>query len=144
MKIKDREFRIDFLILFQWIWIIKESDDDLKNFLKYKIAPFSLSLFTEEGMHKDRKSMVYLLYAIFTPVQEPANSLPKWMMVRSKSRESTFQFVWQNYEDYFQGHFASSAIVDFDEYPVGISYQSTKADVDTAISEKKSLQPKKN
>lgn len=38
VKIKDREFRIDFLILFQWIWIIKESDDDLKNFLKYKIA----------------------------------------------------------------------------------------------------------
>ena len=54
---------IDPLLLFQRISIIKSSDNELKEFLQYELAPFPLSLFDELGMRKNVKSQ---LYSIFT------------------------------------------------------------------------------
>lgn len=45
----------------------------------------------------------------------------------SKSRESTYELVCQNYVDYVLRRFESNALVVFDGYPVGISYQSTES-----------------
>lgn len=70
MKIKDKNFTINPLTLFQRICITKQSDADFRNLFKYELAPFPISLFTEESMHKARKSM---LYEAFTPVQEPVD-----------------------------------------------------------------------
>lgn len=135
LQIKDKKFTVDPLTLFQRVCKMKQSQDDLKNLFKYELALFPMSLFTEEGMHTGRKSM---MYEAFNPIQEQVDLGSRkcnvidggyllHKVVWSKSNEATFQVVCQNYVDYVQRHFGSNAIVVFDGYPVGINYQSTKA-----------------
>lgn len=56
------------LLLFQRIYIAKKTDDELKEFLQYELAPFPLSMFTEEGMRKGVKSSMYKVYVPLTTV----------------------------------------------------------------------------
>lgn len=135
LKIKDKQITVDPLTLFQRVCIIKQSEADLRNLFKYELAPFPMSLFTEEGMHKSTKSK---LYDAFLPIAgevdfgaRKCNVIDGGFLLHrvvwSKSSEATFQVVCQNYVDYVKRHFGSNAIVVFDGYPSGISYQSTKA-----------------
>ncbi|KAF0713693.1 Uncharacterized protein FWK35_00032099 [Aphis craccivora] len=41
------------------------NDEELKEYLKYELAPYPLSIFNELGMRKSQKS---LMYKMFTPV----------------------------------------------------------------------------
>lgn len=43
------------LMLFQRMCIAKKSKDEIKDYLKYELAPFPLSLFSEAGMRKGTK-----------------------------------------------------------------------------------------
>lgn len=55
--------------------IIKQSDEELQEYLEYELAPFPMSLFSEEGMHKGTKSS---LFKTFSPVShniESSNSI---------------------------------------------------------------------
>lgn len=136
LKVKNKTFTVDPLTLFQRVCITKQSEADLRNLFKYELAPFPMSLFSEEGMHKGRKSK---LYDAFIPIvrEEVDFGTRKWNVIDGgfllhrvvwpKSSEATFQVVCQNYVDYVQRHFGSNAIVVFDGYPVEMSYQSTKA-----------------
>ncbi|CAI6373709.1 unnamed protein product [Macrosiphum euphorbiae] len=136
LKMKDKMFTVDPLTLFQRMCITKQSEADLRNLLKYKLAPFPTSLFTETGIHKGRKS---ILYDTFLPIMiddipfgtRICNVIDGGFLVHrvvwTKSSEAPFQVVCQNYVDYVQWHFGSNTIVVFDGYPVGISYQSTKS-----------------
>ncbi|CAH2989439.1 unnamed protein product [Chilo suppressalis] len=67
ITIDESPVPIDPLLLFQRMCITKNSETDLKIFLAYELAPFPLSLFTEEGMRKGTKS---LLYNAFEPLTE--------------------------------------------------------------------------
>jgi hypothetical protein len=51
--------------LFQRMCIVKQSNEELQEYLQYELAPYPMSLFSEEGMRKGTKSS---LYKVFSPV----------------------------------------------------------------------------
>lgn len=55
IKIRDELIPINSLLLFQRIAIMKQRDEELKTCFKYKMSPYLLSLFFEEGMRKTKK-----------------------------------------------------------------------------------------
>lgn len=59
IKLGESTVFINTLILFQRMCIAKQSDDELKEYLKIELAPIPLSLFSEEGMRKGTKSSLY-------------------------------------------------------------------------------------
>ena len=67
LKIAGKKFTVDPLTLFQRVCIAKKSDEDVKELFKFELAPFLMSLFTEEGMRKGTKSA---MYSLFTPIEE--------------------------------------------------------------------------
>ncbi|CAH1111519.1 unnamed protein product [Psylliodes chrysocephalus] len=70
VKIGSIPVIINPLLLFQRICIAKKSDDELKEYLQYELAPFPFSMFTEDGMRKVAKSSLYKAYMPVTPVIE--------------------------------------------------------------------------
>lgn len=63
-KIGNISIVVDPFMLFHRLCIAKQSDDDLKAYLKFELSPFPMFLFTEKGMRKGTKSS---LYTSFTP-----------------------------------------------------------------------------
>lgn len=53
--------------IFQHLYIMKQSDKELKEHFKYELAPYPTALFTEEGMRKEKKPM---LYSAFSPLPQ--------------------------------------------------------------------------
>ncbi|XP_039282968.1 uncharacterized protein LOC120351076 [Nilaparvata lugens] len=47
------------LTLFQRVCLLKQSDSDIQDLLTYELAPYPMSLFTEEGIRKGTKSSFY-------------------------------------------------------------------------------------
>ncbi|CAH2098341.1 unnamed protein product [Euphydryas editha] len=58
------------LLLFQRMCISRETVGDVKEYFRYELAPFPLSLFGEDGMRKGTKSS---LFNAFTPVERSSN-----------------------------------------------------------------------
>jgi len=59
IKIRYELISVDPLLLFQRISIIKQNDGELKTCFKYELSPYPLSLFSEGGMRKTKKSDLY-------------------------------------------------------------------------------------
>jgi len=64
LKIRNEIKAVDPLILFKRISILKKSDVELQNYLKYELVPYPLGLFNEEGM-RNRKTDKAQLYKLF-------------------------------------------------------------------------------
>jgi len=62
IQIKDEKIPVDPFLLFQRISISKKTDEDLKLYMEYELAPFPLALFSESGMRKSTKSALYKLF----------------------------------------------------------------------------------
>lgn len=89
---------------------------------KYELAPFPMSLFTDEGMHKGTKIK---LYDTFLPIVDKyvnfgtskCNIINGGFLLHrvvwNKMSEATFKVVSQSSVDYIQRHFGSTAIVVF-------------------------------
>lgn len=136
LKIAGKKFTADPLTLFQRICIMKQSEDDLKELFAYELAPFPMSLFSEEGMRKNAKSTLY--DAAFTPIQEDVNLGSRracvidggyllHKVVWGKTTTPTFESVCHSYIQYVKNHFDTNVTLVFDGYPTGISHQSTKS-----------------
>ncbi|KAH9633048.1 hypothetical protein HF086_000408 [Spodoptera exigua] len=54
-------------LIFKRISFVKKTQDELKEFLKYELSPYPMSLFDKNGMRKSAKSV---LYDMFKPVPE--------------------------------------------------------------------------
>lgn len=125
---------VDPLTLFQRVCVAKKSEDDLKRLFKFELAPFPMSLFTEEGMRKGTKSA---MYSLFTPIEEvnlgnrQCNVIDGGYLLHkvvwNKTPTTTFEMLCSTYINYVQRHFGSNVIVVFDGYPTNAGYQSTKA-----------------
>ena len=110
------------------------SEDDLKDLFAYELAPFPMSLFTEEGLRKGTKSS---LYGIFTPQQEVDLGKRLSAVVDGgyllhkvfwpETPTTTFSMLCRKYMDFVLNHFGITTSVVFDGYPTERSYQSTKA-----------------
>lgn len=59
IKINDEKVSVDPFLLFQRISINKKTDEDLKTYLQYELAPFPVAFFNEGGMRKSTKSVLY-------------------------------------------------------------------------------------
>lgn len=62
IKINDEKIPVDPFLLFRRISISKNTNEDLKLYLEYELAPFPLALFSEGGMRKSTKSALYKLF----------------------------------------------------------------------------------
>lgn len=100
----------------------KKSDEDLKEFFQFELAPFPLSLFSEDGLRKGTKSS---FYAAFTPLTNQSTIGRKVEVVDGGfllhkvywDRNETFSSIFKNYVDYVEQHHGRNAVVVFDGYP---------------------------
>lgn len=76
LKIKNKKFTVAPLTL-STSFITKQSDD-LNNSFRFELAPFPMSLFSEKGMRKGKKSV---LYEAFTPIQDENLSSRKCALI---------------------------------------------------------------
>ncbi|GBP82936.1 hypothetical protein EVAR_99727_1 [Eumeta japonica] len=105
------------LLLFQRMCISRETVGDVKEYLKYELAPFPLSLFAEDGMRKGTKSS---LFNAFTPVDRSSNISARSHFVIDGGfplhkviwdRNSSFKDITTKYVKYVQEHFGLSASI---------------------------------
>lgn len=105
----------------------------MKDYLEFELAPFSLSLFSEEGMRKGTKSS---LYAILTPLQEGVELGANAINVVDGGyllhkvvwhRNDCFGSICEKYVQYVKNHYGSRVVVVFDGYPFNGEKKSTKS-----------------
>lgn len=63
IKVDNEIVPIDPLLIFQRISIMKKSQDELQNYMKYELAPYPISIFDETGMRKNKKSGLYKIFS---------------------------------------------------------------------------------
>lgn len=68
------------LLLYQRICIAKNSETGLKHFLAYELVPFSLSLYSEEEMRKETKSLLYNAFEPLTENLQPVSHMFNFSM----------------------------------------------------------------
>ncbi|KAK4883770.1 hypothetical protein RN001_000041 [Aquatica leii] len=62
IKIDNEKVVVYRLLLFQQISNTKKSDEDLKNYMQYELAPYPLAFFSESGIGKCKQSALYTLF----------------------------------------------------------------------------------
>lgn len=67
IQYEDRQVLINPTTLFQRISLIKQSEEELQQFLTHELSPCPLALFDENGMRKGKKSY---LYKVFYPLPD--------------------------------------------------------------------------
>ncbi|KYN50610.1 hypothetical protein ALC57_11948 [Trachymyrmex cornetzi] len=121
MKIREKQITVDPLILFQRMIIAKQSESDLKEFLKFELAPYLLSLFCETGMRKNKKSALMNMFTTF------GNDLPDsdkkfiidggFLLHRVVwSTNTSYKNICTTYLNYVKSHYGTNCIVVFDGY----------------------------
>lgn len=105
--------------------MLNKSDDELREFFKYELAPIPLSLFSLEGMRKTAKAA---LYGIFQAESDCNINLKSencicvvdggFLLHRVVwQQRATFAIICQSYVKYFlETHFGSNAVIVFDGY----------------------------
>lgn len=132
IKIHDNIVPINPETLFQRMCIIKQSDEELQQYLEYELAPFPMSLFSEEGMRKGTKSSLYKIFSPVSPNIESSNSINVvdggYLLHRVVwSKNQSFASICSNYIQYIQNHYGANAIIVFDGYPSDTADKSTKS-----------------
>jgi len=134
IKINDIVVPIDPALLYQRISFVKESQDDLRKYLEYELAPYPLSLFDEYGMRKSSKSTLYSLFSHVTDtVMTEVTSSDVCYVIDGGfllhkvvwKKGETFLSISERYVQYIETHYRHLVIV-FDGYPENISKMSTK------------------
>lgn len=132
IKVDSSPVPINPLLLFQRTCIAKNFETDLKHFLAYELAPFPLSLFTEEGMRKGTKT---LLYKAFEPLTENLQRSNRHHCIIDGGfllhkvvwgRIETFDLICQKYVRYVQHNFEGKVAIIFDGYPTDMKLAGTK------------------
>lgn len=59
IRVADKIVTIDPTLLFQRICVLKKSDEELRTYFNFELAPYPLALFDERGMRKGQKSKLY-------------------------------------------------------------------------------------
>ncbi|KAK2579946.1 hypothetical protein KPH14_007626 [Odynerus spinipes] len=121
IKFSDRNVTIDPSLLFQRICVLKKSDEELKAYLNYELAPYPLSLFDDKGMRKTPKAK---LFDFFTPVQRPVKGSDIYVIDSGFflhkvvwRQNDKFDGILTNYVNYLKNHYLNNCIVVFDGYP---------------------------
>ncbi|KAG5862592.1 hypothetical protein JTB14_027100 [Gonioctena quinquepunctata] len=132
ITIDESPVPIDPLLLFQRICITKNSETDLKKFLAYELAPFPLSLITEEGMRKGTKSLLYNAFEPLTENFQPGDRhhhiIDGGFLLHKVvwGRVETFGLICKKYVAYVQQHFGETVTIVFDGCPADMRLAGTK------------------
>lgn len=125
VKVHNKTVPIDPLLLFQRICVIKRTNDELRNYLAYELAPFPVSLFDERGMWKTKKSVLYDSFKSLTPEQEREIDFTDGIYVIDGGfllhrvvwhQNETFEAICTSYVNYVINHFGSNCFIVFDGY----------------------------
>lgn len=122
VKVNGETIAIDPLLLFQRISLNINSKDDMETYLQHELAPFPLSLFTENGFRKNVKSQ---LYDEFTSTNAPTHSNNVVHVVDGGfllhkviwQKNNTVEEIINKYLYYVQKNYAANSFIVFDGYP---------------------------
>lgn len=122
VKVNGDIVAIDPLLLFQRISLTIDSKKDMETYLQYELAPFPLSLFTENGLRKNVKSQ---LYDLFVSANGPTLSDGVVYVVDGGfllhkviwQKNDTVEEIMNKYLRYVEKHYAVSSYIVFDGYP---------------------------
>lgn len=122
VKVRGETLVIDPLMIFQRISISKQSDEDLKTYMNYELAPFPLSLFDETGMRKTKTSALYGVFEVSTAeinfpdfdIVVDGGFLLHKVLWPKDSKISTICHCYINY--LLKHYFGKSCTVVFDSY----------------------------
>lgn len=129
VKIRDTIVPVDPLLLFQRISILKTSESELQEYLKFELSPFPLSMFNEHGMRKTQKSK---LYELFKHASEDVQYDEKIILENSTviidGGFLLHRVIWRqgvlysdictSYISYVKKHYGTRVVVVFDGYSV--------------------------
>lgn len=133
ITVDNKQVTVDPLTLFHRLCVLKQSDEELREFFTYELSPIPMSLFSEEGMRKGTKST---LYSVFQPVTlNEEQGLTKFVVVDGGHllhkvvwpRSSSFGAIADRYIQYITAHYGSNVAVVFDGYPVDAVQKNTKS-----------------
>jgi hypothetical protein len=124
IQISSEKVIVDPLTIFQRTLIAKRSDEDVAVLLGYELSPFPLSLFSEGGMQKGKKSSLYDVF----PAEESGTAdlhltLSTYvidggfLLHRMKWKaSSSISSICLQYIAYVQKHYGQNCMVVFDGY----------------------------
>lgn len=123
IKIQGSKVPIEPETIFRRICFTKKNQEELKSFFTYELAPYPLSLFDENGMRKNKKS---ILYELCTPVDENSFAETDSRLYVIDGGFLLHKVIWQKglsisricdiYIAYVKKHFNPNATVIFDGY----------------------------
>lgn len=131
IKLYEKDVPIDPGLIFQRIFLAKQTDDELRDNFRHELAPYPLSLFDETGMRKNVKSD---LYAFFEPDAEPTSTVNTiyvvdggWLLHKVVwGINLTFHVIAKKYLDYIISNFGRNCVIIFDGYSYDLSTKNTE------------------
>lgn len=118
--------------IFKRMMILKNSNEDLKEYFQYELAPYPLSMFEEGGMRKGKKSD---FYEFFQPIKEEIDLGSNYVHVIDGgfllhrvvwNNDETFRQISLKYVKYIQNHYRPNSTIVFDGYPESPEEKGTK------------------
>lgn len=110
----------------------KKSDEELQQYLQYKLVPFPLSHFPELGMRKGTKSLLYKAFIPLTSDTQFGSSvhiLDGGFLLHKvvwQCNELYFTAISTYYIIYVTKHYGSNSNIVFDGYAADAAIKSTK------------------
>lgn len=141
IKINGEKIAIDPLLLFQRISLQISTKTDMKDYLKYELSPYPLSLFNENGFKKSVKSD---FYADFTSVSDFSNNENVVNVIDGGfllhkvvwQKNDTVAEIKKKYVNYVINHYAAGSHVLFDGYPNANEYNRVLTPTSATLSTK--------
>ena len=130
MKVRQENRVIDPLIRFKRISILKKTDAQLKRYLQYELAPYTLAFFDDNGMRKTTKSSLYKIFPETETSYYKNNALhvvDGGFLLRKIPWEQgeNYGVVCRQYVSYVERHFDRMCFIVVDGYSK--TNQSTKS-----------------
>lgn len=116
VRIREEIVSIDPLLIFQRIYIMKTSNEELKSYFEYELSPYPLSLFNKTRMRKIKKS---ILYDFIQSSKLDNFTLGDALYVIDGGMwqlNLTFSQIFQLYLTYITNNFGTNAVIVFDDY----------------------------
>ncbi|KAL4710241.1 hypothetical protein ACJJTC_005414, partial [Scirpophaga incertulas] len=124
IKIHDEVIPVDPLLLFQRICVLKKTDEELKNYMNYELAPYPLALFENGELRKTKKSTFYELFpelSINLKSLENVHYIIDGGMLLHRCKwqlNESFKMICEHYVRYLKNNYNSNVYVVFDGYKI--------------------------
>ncbi|XP_031784033.1 uncharacterized protein LOC116417072 [Nasonia vitripennis] len=122
VKVNKETIPIDPLLLFQRLCVNIDSKSDMEKYVKFELAPFPLSLFTENGFRKNVKSQ---MFDFFTRIEALPSSTNVVYVIDGGfllhkvvwQKNDTFEAIIGKYLTFVRRHYTNNSYIIFDGYP---------------------------